>query len=259
MHLPIIRGIIDRRILVNYRVDPEVLASLLPAPFRPVTIQGHGMAGICLIRLKQIRPRFLPGFVGTTSENAAHRIAVQWEQNGELHEGVYVPRRDTSSLVNTLLGGRLFPGVHHHGRLQIRERDGHYGVRLKGGDGVYLTVEGCQASKWPEHSVFRTREEASAFFERGAVGYSPTARSGVSGHASEFEGLELRTSNWHVEPLAIESVASSYFENQQIFPKGSVEFDSALLMRGILHEWHVCPPIACCGEAETAGYSSGCR
>ncbi|HEV8003108.1 MAG TPA: DUF2071 domain-containing protein [Planctomycetaceae bacterium] len=259
MRLPIIRGIIDRRILVNYRVDPEVLASLLPAPFRPVTIQGHGMAGICLIRLKQIRPRFLPGFVGTTSENAAHRIAVQWEQNGELHEGVYVPRRDTSSRLNTLLGGRLFPGVHHFGRLQVRGRDGHYSVRLNGGDGVYLTVEGSRTSKWPEHSVFGTIEQASDFFERGAVGYSPTALTGVSGHESEFEGLELRTANWHVEPLTIESVASSYFENEQIFPKGSVEFDSALLMRGIRHEWHVCPPIACCEDVETAGYSSGCR
>jgi hypothetical protein len=258
MRLPIIRGIIDRRILVNYRVDPDVLAAVLPAPFRPVTVLGHGMAGICLIRLKQIRPGFLPAFVGTASENAAHRIAVQWEQNGRLHEGVYVPRRDTSSRLNTLLGGRVFPGVHHRGRLQIREQNGHYRVRLSG-DGVYLTVEGSRTSKWPEHSVFRTVEEASAFFERGAVGYSPTARTGVSGHASQFEGLELRTASWRVEPLAIDNVASSYFEDEQIFPNGSVEFDSALLMRGIPHEWHVRPPITCRANAETVVYRSGCK
>ncbi len=30
MRLPLIRGIIDRRILVNYRVDPAVLAQNLP-------------------------------------------------------------------------------------------------------------------------------------------------------------------------------------------------------------------------------------
>lgn len=60
MGLPVIRGVIDRRILVNYRVDPGVLAPLLPAPFRPKVIHGVGMVGICLIGLKKIRPSFLP-------------------------------------------------------------------------------------------------------------------------------------------------------------------------------------------------------
>lgn len=35
MRIPVVRGVIERRILVNYRVDPEVLAPLLPSPFRP--------------------------------------------------------------------------------------------------------------------------------------------------------------------------------------------------------------------------------
>ena len=56
-----------------------------------------GMAGICLIRLRHIRPRVLPWWMGISSENAAHRIAVQWESEGQVREGVYVVRRDTSS------------------------------------------------------------------------------------------------------------------------------------------------------------------
>ena len=44
MQIPVIRGIIDRRILVNYRVDPEVLEKFLPRPFRPKLIDGAGMA-----------------------------------------------------------------------------------------------------------------------------------------------------------------------------------------------------------------------
>ena len=31
---------------------------------------------------------------------------------------------------------------------------------------------------------------------------------------------------------------SSFFDNDQTFPRGSVAFDSAFLMRGIEHEWH---------------------
>ena len=64
MRIPVIRGLIDRRILVNFRVDPDVLTRILPAPFRPKLIHGAGMAGVCLIRLKKIRPRFIPSFLG---------------------------------------------------------------------------------------------------------------------------------------------------------------------------------------------------
>ena len=75
-HLPIIRGVIDRRILVNFTVDPAVAAKLLPRPFRPKLVNGIAVAGICLIRLKQIRPRGWPAILGISSENAAHRIGV---------------------------------------------------------------------------------------------------------------------------------------------------------------------------------------
>src|SRR5258708_1309873 len=79
MKIPIIRGVMDRRILVNYRVDPSVLALLLPATFRPKVVHGVGMVGICLIRLKKVRPAFFPSWLGISSENAAHRTAVEWE------------------------------------------------------------------------------------------------------------------------------------------------------------------------------------
>src|SRR5438128_2734307 len=100
MGIPVIRRVIDRRILVNYPVDVDVLAPLLPAPFRPKVVQGVGMVGICLIRLKKVRPTFFPSWLGISSENAAHRTAVEWEDNGTGREGVYVRRRDTSSWLN---------------------------------------------------------------------------------------------------------------------------------------------------------------
>ncbi len=56
MRLPVIRGVIDRRILVNYRVDPDVMARIVPSPFRPQIVGGYAIAGICLIRLRRIRP-----------------------------------------------------------------------------------------------------------------------------------------------------------------------------------------------------------
>jgi Uncharacterized conserved protein (COG2071) len=233
MQIPIIRGLIDRRILVNFRVDPDVLGELLPAPFRPKLVNGKGMAGVCLIRLKNIRPRFLPGFLGISSENAAHRIAVEWDQDGKIKEGVFIPRRDTSSRLNTLVGGKLFPGVHHHAVFQVQEHDDRYRIELNSDDRqTHLLVEGHVAQELPPTSVFRSIKEASEFFERGSLGYS------VTGEPGQFDGLELHSFDWQMQPLAVVKVESSFFQDQKLFPPGSVEFDCALLMRGIEHEWH---------------------
>jgi hypothetical protein len=233
MQIPVIRGVIDRRVLVNFRVDPDVLACFLPAPFRPKLVNGAGMAGVCLIRLKNIRPRFLPSFLGISSENAAHRIAVEWDQDGETKEGVFIPRRDTSSRLNTWLGGRLFPGLHHHAAFQVHDEADRYRIELNSDDRhTHLLVEGHVDQELPGTSVFGSLREASDFFERGSLGYSVTATP------DQFDGLELRSFNWQVRPLAVDKVESSFFENGQIFPPGSVEFDCALLMCGIEHEWH---------------------
>jgi hypothetical protein len=231
MQIPTITGIIDRRILINYRVDAGVLADYLPHPFRPKVVKGKGIAGICLIRLTHIRPKGLPRGLGISSENGAHRIAVEWDEDRQPKEGVYIPRRDTSNRLNALVGGRLFPGIHHHARFKINERDGRYQVAFMADDGTRLSIDARQTDTWSKESVFETIENASRFFEDGSIGYSPQ-RLGKS-----FDGLELRTLNWAVSPLAVSNVYSSFFADNALFPQGSVRFDNALLMRNMEHEW----------------------
>lgn len=230
MKIPVITGVIDRRILINYRVDPQVLAGHLPEPFKVQQKNGYGVAGICLIRLKEVRPRALPCAPGINSENAAHRFAVTWEAQGETRVGVYIPRRDTDSLLNHLAGGRIFPGEHHRADFRCNEQDGHYEVELESHDGdTRLSIRGRVAHSLPPDSIFDSLAEASEFFEKGSLGYSPCH------DCSSFDGLELRTLNWSVKALEVESAYSSFFA---AFPQGSVELDHALLMHDIEHEWH---------------------
>ena len=135
MNIPVLRGLIERRLLVNYRVDPEIAARLLPKPFRPKLIGGYAMAGICLIRLGKVRPRGLPSWVGIRSENAAHRIAVVWDEGGTEREGVFIPRRDTSSWLNQCAGGRLFPGEHSAASFDVEENGERFAVAMQSRDG----------------------------------------------------------------------------------------------------------------------------
>lgn len=231
MKVPKITGIIDRRILINYRVDKDVVAAFLPQPFRPKLVQDKAVVGICLIRLKEIRPVGFPKAFGISSENGAHRVAVEWSDNNRAKEGVYIPRRDSSSRLNSLVGGRLFPGIHHLADFKVNEKDGSYFVQFNSDDDTSLSIQAQETEQWSSASVFENLQCASAFFEKGAIGYSPGNKYG------SFDGLELKTSSWQVSPLHVTAVRSSFFENETVFPPGSVEFDNALLMKNIQHEW----------------------
>jgi hypothetical protein len=197
-----------------------------------------------LIRLKNLRPNFLPSWLGISSENAAHRAAVEWDDNGAVRNGVYVRRRDTSAWLNSLAGGRIFPGIHHHAQFTLEETSDRYSVAVRSDDGVTrMSVRGRRTDKLPASSTFRSLDEASAFYQAGSLGYSATP------DPSRFQGLELRCLSWQVEPLEVEEMQSSFFENESLFPKGSIEFDCALLMRGIKHEWHGKSDL-CCGAGD---------
>lgn len=243
MRLPTIQGIIDRRVLVNYRVDADVVSRILPSPFKPKLANGYAMAGICLIRLKHIRPSFIPFPVGIRSENAAHRFAVVWERDGRKHEGVFIPRRDSSSRLNTLAGGRIFAGEHHHARFDVCETNDELKVSFVSDDGhSRLNLRMRFAENLPANSVFASLDEASRFFEAGSLGYS------VTSNPSRYEGLELKCKSWSVRSLEIESIQSSYFDDPSRFPPGSAALDCALLMRNVQHEWHARGSICCENE-----------
>jgi hypothetical protein len=238
MQLPKVHGVIGRRLLVNFRVEPAVIQRLLPAPFRPKLHDGHAVAGICLIRLEDIRPKRIPRLFGLSSENAAHRIAVLWDDDEGAHEGVYIPRRDTGSLINHLAGGRVFPGEHQRASFRVEEAHDRIAVRMTSADGrIEVDVAGRVTTDLPGTSIFRNVAEASAFFEPGSIGYSVTASG------KQLDGVVLKTYSWTVTPLAIEHVSSTYFADETVFPPGSVAFDCALIMRNIAHEWQAGAPI----------------
>ncbi|MCC7076013.1 MAG: DUF2071 domain-containing protein [Acidimicrobiia bacterium] len=233
-------GTIDRRITVNLRLDPAVIQGILPRPFQPRLVGGYAMAGLDLVRLARLRPAFLPSAAGGfTAETAAHRVAVTWREGDDICRGAYMPRRDTSSRLTAAIGGRLFPGVHRLASFAVDEGGGRFDVEMRSRDGttrVHLIAH--TTGQVRAGSVFGSIRAATEFFEGETLGYAPSLeKSGV------FEGLELRVESWEISPLEVEVLETSFFDDTSSFPAGSVEVDSALLMRGIPHEWRSRDPI----------------
>ena len=231
--LPILEGVIARRILLNFRVDPEVAQRTLPPSLKVESHNGFAVAGICLIRLEQLRPRGLPALVGLSSENMAHRIAIRYASDTGERAGVFIWRRDTDQKIVQMLGGRVFPGPHGNAQFDVLDNETRLEMSITTRENKSdVTFSAGVSSEWSKTSAFESFREASDFFRKGDCGFS------CSLNGDRLEGIQLQTLSWEMSALHVNSVRCAFFEDQSRFPPGSVTFDCGLLMRGIPHEWH---------------------
>ena len=233
MRLPSIEGLIRRRILLSYRVDPEVMQRYLPSPFTPQLVDGHAIAGMCLIRLERLRPSGVPSFLGVSSENVAHRVAVNWtDSGGATRQGVYVTRRDTDSALSVMAGGRLFPGEYWRARFVVQDHTSSLELTVASSDGAGdVRLDARSSERLPASSLFPSLQAATDFFAAGSIGFSAALDGG------QPEGLELCACEWHAQPLEVESLTSAYYDDPVRFPPGTITFDSALIVRNLPHRW----------------------
>jgi hypothetical protein len=222
-------SVIERRLLVNYRIEPARVAALLPAPLRPQLQRGWAVGGLCLLRLGELRLPGMPRPFGLRTENAGYRFAVEWDDANGTNVGVFVERRDTSSHLTAFAGGRVFPGQHHLARFVVDEHDARLRIDVSSRHGeVGVAVVAHEADELGGE-LFACLDEALAFFRRGSLGWSP----GSGG----LDGVRLEASRWEGRPVAIEQLSSSVFDDQVRFPGGSCVLDSAFVMRGLPARW----------------------
>jgi hypothetical protein len=161
---------------------------------------------------------------------------VEWDDGGTVQSGVYIPRRDTTSQLTVLLGGRLFPGVHHHARFHVDETEDTLRVSFASTDGtVAVDVSVAVESTLDGSQLFADIDQASRFFESGSIGISP-------GHTTpQLDTVKLSTHAWRVEPGRVLSASSTFFDDRSRFPTGAAVLDSALVMRKVPVTWDALP------------------
>lgn len=242
MKLSAIRGRIARRVLLNVRIKPEVLESILPPIFKPRLIDGWAIGGICFIALEDLRVPFVPTFLGMKSNNSAHRFAVySVADDGTENDLVYVPRRDTDSFLNLVASKHCFPAELYRARFEVDDSGNSISLSVSSEDhhGDFQLRAVVADSVMPG-SVFKTATELSDFFQRGQIGYSPRSTTG------KLDGVRLETDTWSGLPLRIGHFESSFLSDKSRFPQGSVEIDSSFLMRNINHYWYKAPSLDSC-------------
>ena len=225
---PVLLATLERRLLVIYRLEPEAVVHLVPAPFWPQLVNGFAVGSLTLDHVTGLRPRRLPSAAGFASENAAHRIAVEWLQNGRTATGTFVLVRHTSSRRIAALGDRFFPGQRERAGFEVEDRGPNLRVACHSRDGA--TVIDAEVGEGGFTSeLFASPEDVWRFCLRGAMTASLRQRGGV------LDWIDERARGGVVRSASIERISSS------VFPAAIGSPDSAIVARDVTVEWRAVP------------------
>lgn len=225
MRPPDLVGRIERRILLDHAVDPDVAERHLAAGLAPRLLDGRAVVGVCLIRLAEVRPVGVPAGLGRSIEAAAHRISVVGP--GE-EPGVFVPRRDTPSWAAALAGGRLWPGVHGRARVTVASTTRSLGIEVACRDGAAVSVAVDRNEL--RGAALDDPDATSAFHAVERTAWSP-------GRDGRLETAVLDCSPWAARPVGVIAAASTWLDDPDVFPPGSVRLAGALLMEDVAMRW----------------------
>ena len=219
MRITPLRGVIERRLFVIYRLDPNVARDVLPALLRPRLIGGYAVAGIALAHLGRLRPAGLPPVAGLSRESTTHGIAVEGRSVRSPHTGVFVVHRDSAGAG----GGRP---LGRSPRFTVDERtDGLRVSYTSQGRVVRVDVDVSLATALEGSALFPDVRAAARFLEVDGVGGAPWA--------PQLRGLKLAAGDGCVSAARVRTATSSIFADSSMFPPGSLHLDAALLLRDL--------------------------
>ncbi|MHB0957569.1 MAG: hypothetical protein ACYC0X_26110 [Pirellulaceae bacterium] len=221
-------GVVDRRVLILYRVVPEVLSEALPWGVRALEIHGRAVAGIAFARHRMAKSRLLPARL-VSSHTASHFVVVTGSQQSGGRDAALVTRCDCSSRFRLWIGGRP---IYHHARFRVvEERESLELVGDSDDRAMHLSLRAHVVRNLPHGSIFRTPGQAMEFLRACAGELDLTLGGAVEMDTSET-GRRLR-----LQPLKVERLESSIFENLRRGALERVEFDSAYWVRDDEFAW----------------------
>lgn len=224
------QGRIDTRLLLNAIADPAEVAPRLPDGVRPHGTEGGGtVVGCCLLEIGDLRPRGMPAFVGVRMRAVAHRISTEWDTStGGTEVGVFVPMRHTDSRLASMVGGRLFPGMHQHAAIDLIRTPAHLEWKVgeppfDNGFGLRVRVDTQTPMVDPTPSVCATCVDPT-------LGLSPD-------HKGRLEAAHMAPEGRDVRAVHVEELQSTFFDSFVTATPAT-----AYLMEHLGVRWSATPP-----------------
>lgn len=178
MYIPrSITAVLEERLLFNFRVAPDALATQLPVPWlKPLVVSGSSILSFCVLHLKNVTIWPLPGsIIGWKTISCAYRCGVLDSSGGSPQPAVWIVDR----LADLPIIPKLSPILLNDTLLLIRPKIGH-----SAGGQIDLEIDfpDCQklfkARLQPapngefRSKVFAKMADFSAFIHNGVTSYA---------------------------------------------------------------------------------------
>ncbi len=173
-----ITAVLEERLLFNFRVAPEQLATQLPVPWlKPLVINGVSVLSFCILHLKEVTVWPLPGsIIGWKTISCAYRCGVLDASGGSPQPAVWIIDR----LSDLPIIAKLSPWLLYDTLPAIRPRIKHSGDKIS----VEIDFPDCQklfkAEMEPapngefRSKTFATMAAFSSFIHNGVTSYAPS-------------------------------------------------------------------------------------
>jgi len=191
------QGRADCRLLILYRVAPELVQSRLPAALSPVTVRGSALVALEYTRLERRATDWLPAGIAPGRDHLELRYVVERNGRKPRRTSDYVLERHTSSPLGASWAARFGHAQAHlcEARLELDE------ARLR------LRVTSADVEQ-----LFLSAELAGEL------------RGSLFAHARAAREL-LREPR--LQPIRVLELRARPFDDPALFPAGSASYDSA--------------------------------
>ena len=209
-------GTIDRCWLFVYQTPAADARRLVPDTLELVTREGCAFWNIVVCRLRGMRPRGFPAFLGVGYWHVAYRFYVRFHPaSGPPIEGLYFLRSDCDHRVMSVMGNALTDFHFHTAGIEAAEQGTLLSLMVRSPDApARATVDRAKPAELPPHSGFSSLEEAAAFLK-----YKPFGISLDPAGNANIVAIQREESAWKSRLVRVVSAEWRFFDGKTVRPE----------------------------------------
>lgn len=214
--------------LVNFSIEPAVLAAALPTPLVPDTYGGRAWLSVVIARMERMRPVGVPGMLGITYNQVVYRAVVRCGDR----RGVHFLRSDADSRIMAALGNAMSFFAFHHARIIFGDHAAGT-VSVRSADGT-ADIEARFANprpRLPSSSAFADLDEAKQWLVELFDAFHPRTPRLV-------DVVSIRRNDWRLTVVDDEIGRYAFMDGSGMFPRGTTAIDSIFAVKDLTYRWN---------------------
>ena len=230
-HVFAVQTVFRRCLLVNFAVDPDELASVLPAHVEPDVVDGEAYLSVVVGEMENMRPAGVPRLLGFTYDQVVYRAVVRCGDE----RGVHFLRSDADSRTMTALGNLMSFFRFHRSDIVFRAHDGVLDLDVVTtspvGADIHATYSiGSPAAVLPPSSAFASLELAKTWLVELYAAFH---------HAPGNDWIDvvrIKRGDWDLRVVTDERAIYDFMHAGHTFTKARL--DSVFLVGDVPYHWY---------------------